>query len=196
MLIRKIFLVLIMLFCLSSCLSPVNDNSNKYLLSNTCNSYCGHQTHRSILVMPVKSNTIYNTTLMAYTNQPHQVAYFAKNRWADTPGSMLQELMTQALQDSHYFRAVGTFPTTGKYDYMLTTQLVELRQVFYGTNSVVVLTINAQLINANTGFIVGSRQFSMTQPAPQNSPYGGVIAANYATNNFLRQLVSFCVNKY
>lgn len=142
-----------------------------------------------------ESNAVYNTTDMAYTTEPYQVAYFANNGWAETPAKMLQPLIVQALQSTHYFKAIGTSIISTRYDMILTTQLLQLQQDFTNKNvrSQVHLVLRAQLINAATGRVIAARQFSAVEAAPTNNPYGGVIAANRAASVVMEELAAFCL---
>jgi cholesterol transport system auxiliary component len=191
----RIFIVISMLLFLSNCsvFSPIKTDETSYELK-TIPSVAIQKTRRTtLIIMQPEANSIYNTTRMVYTIKPYQVAYFAKNRWAASPGKMLQQLMIQTLQNTHYFKAVIAPPFSGMYDYILNTQLFELQQDFTHNPSVIRLRLNAQLIQSGTNRIIATKQFTVIEPAPQNTPYGGVIAANRAVSELLRQLVNFCV---
>jgi cholesterol transport system auxiliary component len=129
---------------------------------------------------------------MAYTAQPYQIAYFVKSRWADTPAQMLQSLLTQALQDTHYFYMVGASPASGYYDYVLNTQLLQFEQTFSGHGSEFYITLRAQLIKTASNQVIATRQWTVIEAAPENTPYGGVIAANRATVKMLERVAAFC----
>lgn len=188
--IKKI--VLLTPFLLSGCISPVNTNYTRYQLTASPH-VCVKRTHNAtLLVLKPETNTIYSTTQMAYTKQPYEIAYFAKNRWADTPANMLQQLMIQSLQSTHYYRAIITPTYTAHFDYVLSTQLVELKQDFTQHPSIVRIKLRAQLIQASTSRVLRAKQFSVTAPAPQDSPAGGVMAANRAVDQLLKELNAFC----
>lgn len=186
------------LFCillgLSGCslLSPVKVGpEHVYMLTATSTPIVKRNSHLTLLVLPIESNDLYNTTLMAYTNKPYQLSYFSKNGWAEPPAKMLQPLLIQTLQNTHFFRAITTFPT--QYDYALSVQLLELKQNFLCRTSVIQLKLRAQIINASTNVIIATKQFSLTRVAPCPNPYGGVIAANEATAAALSQIALFTI---
>ena len=135
----------------------------------------------------------YNTKRMAYVKKPYEIAYFSENHWADTPADMLQPLMVEALQKTGRFRAVTAAPSIGQENLLLSMQLLRLQQVFLQSPSEVQLTLRAQLINAATRKIIATKLFTITQPAQQDTPYGGVVAANQAVAKLLKQLADFCV---
>lgn len=173
-------------------ISPNRSQKNLYVL-NSVPSIHLKKTHtaKTIMVSPVEANTLYNTTAMAYTLRPYQIAYFAKNRWADTPANMIQTLIIQALQNAHSFRSVVTPSFRGQADYVLNTQLIELQQDFLQNPSVLRLKLQVQFTNAASGNIIRSKIISVTVPTLQNSPCGGAIAANIAVRQALVQIVNF-----
>jgi cholesterol transport system auxiliary component len=196
--IEKIFASLFLLsvtILLSGCslLSPVQSNAgNQYVINTVPCVTTKPRSQAALLVMPMTASPIYNTTQMAYSTDPYQISYFAKNSWANTPPQMLQNLIVQTLQNTHHFRTVDAPPTIAQYDYALNTQLLELKQDFIGTQSCVRLKIRAQIINMSTNRVIATKEFTYIQPTVQNTPYGGVIAANEAACMILRELARFC----
>lgn len=193
---RILVLVAIILYAITGCsvFGPVQvNNATTYELNTVPHLKKHNRRSGAILVMPMQSNPIYDTTQIAYSLRPYQVAYFAKNQWATTPAQMIQLLIVQTLQNSGYFRVVSLAPVLGHYNYILTTRLIELRQMFMVPQSVVRIKMRAELADASTGKIIASREFSAFQTAPQNTPYSGVQAANIAVANVLKQLLRFCV---
>lgn len=182
---------------LSSCslLSPVDLSSQStYLLNTLPQPTSSKRSHPiTLLVMPVESRPIYNTTQMAYSTKPHQIAYFSQNQWGETPSQMWLPLMVQSLQRTHYFRAVVTPPFSAHYDYVLNTQMVQLKQDFTCQPAVVQLTLRVQITRASTNQLIATRQFSVQQPMTQRTPYAGVLAANEAAAAILKEINSFCI---
>lgn len=199
----KNFLLITCIFFLASCsiFSPIKNNAKTYALTTKtcCSNYSNYQYKSShghtLAVAPVQAMPVYNSNLMAYSTYPYQVAYFAKSTWVAAPADMLQPLIIQTLQNTHYFYAVNASVMTGNYDYILNTQLIELQQNFCKPCSVVRLTLRAQLVNATNNHIIAAKEFSVVERAPQNTPYGGVIAANRATTRVLEKLTQFCLQK-
>lgn len=193
----KNLVFLAMSFILSSCslLGPVNQEQQKsYVLDTLPQHMPKHEARAAtILVMQPETRPIYNTTQMAYTDKPYQVSYFSENQWAETPSQMLFPLLVQSLQNTNYFHAVVVAPYAGKYEYMLTTQILQLTQNFLHNTSYVDMSVRVQLSRVTTGQLIATKQFSRHVPMPQKSPYGGVIAANWATSSILREISEFCV---
>lgn len=193
---RYLLLAIGMLF-FSACsvLSPVQPKEpTKYMLSRTPACVPVKRTHHKIMLVSVpETRPVYNTNQMAYTLRPYQMAYFSRNEWAETPTQMLHPLLVQTLQNTHYFQAVMVPPYTGRYEYMLNTQLLEFKEDYTQRVPVFVMKVNAQLYKIATNQIYAARQFTTTIVMPQNSPYGGVYAANAATANILEQISIFCL---
>lgn len=192
--IKNLCLIISISVLLSGCslLSPVKANENTYMLTSAPQvAKSPHHHHTVLLVMPVDTQPIYNTTQMAYTNQQYKLAYFANNQWGETPPQMLQNLIIQTLQNTNHFAAVNSSISDGSYDYILNTRMLELKQIFYGNISVVRLSVRVQVVSGTTNRVVATKQFTSEVTAPQASPYGGVIAANRATSQVLAQIARF-----
>ena len=147
-----------------------------------------HTTFKTIAVSMPTANRIYQSKQMLYSVRPHELSEFAKNRWAEPPVQMLQPLIIQALQNTHHFKAVAPAISGGRYDLLLNTQVIDFYQDFCESGSVFKLTLRAQMIKVASGKVVASKQFTVIQPAPRPNPYGGVIAANIASEKVLNEL--------
>ena len=188
-------LILMLALILSGCsfLSPVQiQPENNYLLTATHIALPRHAARPiTLLVVQPETEALYNTTQMVYTTRPYQIAYFAQNRWAETPSQMLHSLIVQTLQNAHYFRRVVSPPYAGRYDYVLSTRILTLQQNFLYHPSIVQLTVRADLIKAGNNQIIATKLFTITVPMQQRTPYSGVVAANHATVKLLSELALF-----
>src|SRR3990167_2910530 len=149
----------------------------------------------NILVMLPETAPAYNTTQMAYTIKPYQVAYFGKNRFAETHAQMLHPLIVQTLQKTNFFHAVIMLPTMGRYQFILNTRILQLQQNFTHRPPAVELIVLAQLSQVETNQVIATQLFSIHEPIIYRTPYGGVLAANHATEKLLRELALFCLKK-
>lgn len=188
-------LILMMILTSCSVFSPIKTASHTNYVLNALPAPTVKTPSRriSLLIAPIETNAMYNTTQMAYSTQPYQINYFVKNRWAVTPDQMLQALVVQTLQNTHYFQSVMYFPPIGYYDYVLHIQILELRQEFLPTSSKMHVVLRVELVNAVTKKILATQQFSRVEPA-QPTPAGGVIAANEAMRYILKKLAIFCLH--
>lgn len=148
----------------------------------------------TLMVATPQASAVYNTTQMAYTKECYELAYFAKNAWADTPPNMLQVLMVQTLQNTRHFKAVLSSGSTVTPDYVINTELLEIQQDFTHFPTIVRIRAHVQIVNAGTNTIVAHKQFAVCECA-DGSPCGGVIAANQATRKLLRQIEGFVLSK-
>ena len=189
--------ILLVILLLSSCsiLGPIKqENQNVYVIDTLPSGMSKYSSHGgTILVLQPETRPVFNTTQMAYTDKPYQISYFSENQWAETPSMMLYPLLVQSLQNTNYFHAVVVPPFTGKYQYVLSTQILKLQQNFMHQSSFLEMKVRVQLSNVLTGQLVATRQYSIKMPMPQKSPYGGVIAANRAAASIMRQIAEFCV---
>jgi cholesterol transport system auxiliary component len=193
---KKVLSALILLLSSCSVLGPVKTgNETNYTLNMLPHTAIHHTHAATLLVMPTDSNAIYGTTQMAYNQKPYQVAYYAKSRWADNPAKMLNQLIIQTLQNTHYFHAVVSSVTAGNYNYVLNTQLIELKQDYTQCPSAERLVLRAQLTRTSDNRIIATKQFSVSRTATQNTACGGVVAANYAAAEMLKQLSDFCTRR-
>jgi len=196
--IRRNFLsaiVLTSILGLNGCFSPVDNAPAKtYVLSPTLPTVAASKkTKLTLLVEAPIASPALNTNEMAYVEKTYQLAYFSKNRWVDTPALMLQPLIIQALQNANYYKAVAASPFIGDYDMVLNTRLLTLQQNFLQSPSQIQLSLRAQLVNYKTRQVIASKQFDIVEPTSENTPYGGVVAANRATTQLLQQLTEFCL---
>lgn len=187
--------VLLLLASCSNLFAPVKTDIENHYEINTVPDVAMKRSHGgTLLVMRPETNPIYDTTQMAYTVRPYQVAYFSKNRWIRTPAQMIQPLIIKTLQNTHYFHAIVSPPLITQHQYILNTQILKLEQDFMCNPSLIRFTLRAELIRASTGRVIATKEFSVVRSAPENSPYGGVIAANQAVAVALQQVASFCLN--
>jgi cholesterol transport system auxiliary component len=127
--------------------------------------------------------------------EPYQVSYFVKSSWIESPAQMLQPLMVQTLQNTHMFHAVNGTEAAGAYDYILNTQILKFEQDFTRPQSVFRLTLRVNLLGAVQHRVLRSQEITVVELAPQNTPYGGVIAANRATAKALVAIRHFCLGR-
>ncbi|MGE3920528.1 MAG: ABC-type transport auxiliary lipoprotein family protein [Gammaproteobacteria bacterium] len=151
------------------------------------------RTNNTILVLPIIADPSINDKQMAYTLKNHEIAYFAKNNWAAPPAQMILPPLAAALRDSNHFTAVAVVPFAGTTTYGLFTQILELRQDFTVNPSIVKITIACQIGLSSNGRIIASRQFHVEIPTAENTPYGGVMAANEGLAQILRELTTFVI---
>lgn len=189
---KNISLVLMMAL-LSGCLSPVNTNPpSSYVIDSLPRDIpVSNRGNSVILVSTPDARPIYQTTQMAYSSHPYQIQYFSENQWAETPAQMLQPLLVQTLQNTHRFSGVMMPPYVGRYTYSLSTQILRFDQDFVSVPHAFKLVAQVSLSRYSSSELIATREFSISVPLPEQSPYGGVLAANMATRRLLSEVAGF-----
>jgi cholesterol transport system auxiliary component len=144
------------------------------------------------LSMP-RASPGFDTTQMAYQRQPHQIEYFALNRWLDTPAHMLEPLLLQSLEQSRGFSAVVRTPGLVTAKIRLDTELIRLQQDFTSKPSRIQLTLRAQLVDISAKRVLAVKVFDVVENAASDDAQGGVAAANLALKSALDQVLDFCL---
>ncbi len=183
---------------LSSCtlFSPVNIDIKKHELNNIPLHLPTERTHEAtLLVLVPEAIPAYATTQMAYSTQAYQIAYFAKNEWAERPSQMIQPLIVKTLRSTQFFSEVLSPPYFGGHTFVLVSEILELKQDFTSEPAMLKLAMRIDLIRGATNQVVASKEFAVREPMQGRSPYAGVVAANEALPKLLRELVEFVTEK-
>jgi len=191
------FIVILLSLMLNACsiFSPVKtEPANKFVVTSIPPPQMT-KTRRAGTLMVTEPNVkpFYNATDMIYSKGPYSIAAYSKNSWADPPAQMLQPLIIQTLENTLHFKAVIPTTSLGKYDYILNSQLIDFKQVFFGRESIFQITLRVELIDEVTRNVIAEKEFSVSAFSPQNSPFGGVVAANCATEKLLTELTTWCL---
>lgn len=121
-----------------------------------------------------------DTRGIAYRSEPHQIRYYTKSRWADTPARMLATTLTAALEASGLFDAVVDDNRLSA-NYLLTTQLHRLEQLIAAQGEGwVQLQFRLQLIELPQRKLLGSWLIDVKSPTTANNAAAAVAAANQA----------------
>jgi cholesterol transport system auxiliary component len=175
--------------------SPVKTPvTNEYQLSSySTKQFVSKPKTITLLVTAPEAVSGYQTVEMRYINKPFQLESFTKNAWTSPPADMLYPLLVQSLQRTGYFHAVASTPTAGA-DYRLDTQLLTLDQNFLKKPSVLEFSVKIVLIHIDDNKVVASRIISQQIACPMETPYGGVIAANQASQQFTGAAAEFVIS--
>ncbi len=196
---RRIFLTLVSAVLLAGCTglrAPQVDSPNLYVLDAQLTIKAAPVKRDLVLAVSMpRARPGFDTPQMGYLRQPHELDYFAANRWIDSPSHMLAPLLTHALEQTGSFRAIVQTPGVIAADIRLDTELIRLQQDFQTQPSRVQLTLRAQLIDVVGKRVIAVKLFDETENATSNDAYGGVIAANRVVQRVLGQLADFCVNE-
>ena len=144
-----------------------------------------------IITMP-KASPGFDTRRMMYTRAPHQLEYFARNEWIDTPAQMLRPLMISAIEITGAFNAVLAKQSVVS-DLRLESEVIKLVQDFSTKPSQVQFTLKVSFIDSATQQVIATQEFNERVNANSDNPNGGVLAANVAINLALDKLSVFSI---
>jgi len=193
--------IILSCFLLFAC-SPVKlPVKNQYQLTQySVKQYKRPQRKVTVLVALPDGVSDYQTSEMLYMKKPYKLEPFAYNAWTSPPADMLYPLILQSLQHSHYFYAVASSPYAEPADYRLDTQLIKLHQSFMTKPSHIELSVKVALTDTTKSEVIASAIICKRVPAPCDTPYGGVMAANKATRLITAAVTQFVIkntgNKY
>jgi cholesterol transport system auxiliary component len=146
----------------------------------------------TLIVNPTHAAAGFDSSHIIYVRAPHRLEYFAHSEWVDTPARMLAPLIVAAIERRGGFGAVVLTPSASAGDLVIETQIVRLQQDFGQQPSSVRFTLRADLVDAATRRVLGSREFDVSVPSASDDPRGGVEAASRAVQDALDQLAVFC----
>lgn len=185
-------LVILSLLALCSGCAVKPNIQNKYQLQSF--GYTKSKQHSySIFVSTPLAAEGFQTEQMKYVVKPYELSSFAKNAWVGPPARLLFPLMVQSLQNTNHFFAVTSVPYSDRANYRLDTQLLNLYQSFLTKPSHIKLTVKNVITNSLSSQVVSSKIFSYNIPCPVDGPYGGVVAANQATEKYTKALSAFVI---
>lgn len=183
------------LLLLLSCSAVKLPETNQYQLSAySVKQWAGKPSRNTLLVTPPEAAPGYETNAMRYIKKPYQLETFAKNAWASPPADMLEPLLVQSLQRSGRFYAVSSGAYTQGSNYRLDTEVLSLQQNFLTKPSVLEFSVKVVLTHVDDNKVLASRIISKQIPCPTNTPYGGVIAANRATQEITATVTDFVMS--
>lgn len=133
-----------------------------------------------------------NSREIAYQPEPHQLRYYSRSQWADTPPRMLESALVNAFERSGLFKGVVHGPSPVDAGYRLGTELLRLEQDFTGEGaSVLRLALRVSLSDLNERRLLGSRLIEAAVPAPSENAEGGVRAAQQALAQAVQEVLRF-----
>jgi cholesterol transport system auxiliary component len=144
-----------------------------------------------LLITQPRAQAGFDTARMAYLLRPHEVSYYAFNQWADTPARLLHQIMVENLDKTGLWSAVLQARGTVPVHYRLECDNLVLEQQFFSRPSRVRLALRAQIVETKKEMILGTRYFEVFEAAATDDPYGGVQAANQASEKFIVELAEW-----
>ena len=130
---------------------------------------------------------------MIYVLTPFELQSYTQSRWIAPPANMLNLVLVNAIEATHYFKAVASPPFMAKTQYQLNSYLVAMDQSFMRPTSRVNLVLSVTLVNSQTSEVLAAKTFVSNVDAPGNNAYSGVIAANQAASDVAKEVARFVV---
>lgn len=191
---RKKSIAFLAALSLSSCVSGYNPPKQYALTAVNQQPLAVAPVKTTLLVSQPNAVLAYQSSNMLYVSQNYQLQPFAKNTWNVPPAEMLFPLITESIQNTHYFSAVIPSPTFAYANWRLDTYVIKLQQDFTHKPSVVELELDATLIDNVKARVIANKRFYIQAVAPSDTPYGGVVAANEACKQLMNELSVWVVN--
>jgi cholesterol transport system auxiliary component len=177
-------------------LSPEKVAVQKEILNKIPHQIPEAQAHAAtLLILTPDTQPIYDTTQMAYTIRPYEVAYFRQHEWGEKPAQMIQTLLVQTFQNTHYFSAILMPPYLAGYTYALRSEILDLKQDYTSDPPMLRLAMRFRLSDGATHQVIASREIAVHEPMQEKTPYAGVIAANDAIAKVLQEVAKFVLEK-
>ena len=133
-----------------------------------------------LIVTPTQAAAGFDTAHIIYMQRPHELEFFSKNEWVDTPARMLTPLIVSVIAQRDEFGAVMPTPSAAVGDMRLDTEIIALQHEFVSRPSAVRFVLRAYVVDNKTRRVLASRDFSKVVLAASDNPLGGVNAANKA----------------
>lgn len=152
--------------------------------------------HGTLLVNLPRVQSGFNTQRMAYVTRDHELNFFAYSQWAESPAHMLLPLLVKNLERTNQWEAVVQMPSPVRGDYQLIPENLYIQHEFTQKPSRVRIHLRLQLIRIKNFHVVGTHELTILENAKSEDPYGGVQAANAATERLLKEIstwLSLCM---
>lgn len=184
------------LLAAAGCLSPRGDAAPVHTYQLSLDDRTGEARPLDVngpvlLVSPPQSHPGFETPRMIYVKRPYELEFYSVNQWADAPARLFAPVLVHALGQTGTWRAVVLLPNSVRGDYRLEASGFAVQQEFLQQPSRVRVTVRTQLVEMKESRIVSSRSFDVTEDAPSEDAYGGVLAANRATAKLLDHIASW-----
>ncbi len=146
----------------------------------------------ALVVAPPTAAPGFDGPQIAYVKALHELEFFSRSEWVDTPAHMLAPLLVRALERSGAFASVAEARSASSTALRLDAEVVRLVQEFTVRPSRVRLTVHIRLSEVASQRVLGAREFEAVEQAPSDTVQGGVVAANRAVQRVLDEIVAYC----
>ncbi|MET3108566.1 cholesterol transport system auxiliary component [Oxalobacteraceae bacterium GrIS 2.11] len=148
----------------------------------------------TLLVNPPLAAPGFDSQHIVYTRVAHQLEYFARSQWIDTPARMLAPMIVDVLAANGSFQAVAPATSAAAGDLRLTSEIVRLEHDFTTPAGQLRFTLRATVLDNATRKVLAWREFDEVVVPDSGSAYDGIVAANRAVQLGLKDLSGFCAD--
>lgn len=146
----------------------------------------------TLLVNTPRSAPGFESSHMVYIETPYRLDYFATHAWVDSPARMMAPLIRRDLESSGLFEKVVSSPVRSiNYNLRLEFELQYLQQDFTAGKNEEQVGVRVDLFDVSHHELIGSKVFSLSEPAKARTPYAGVVAANQMMPRLMMDVIRF-----
>lgn len=134
----------------------------------------------SLQIQMLPAGAVAETTSIAYSRQPHEVAFYQLASWNERPVRQVPRLLQQRLQASNVAAAVGLLGDPLRSDWLLTVAIDRLQHDVAMPPGQAQVRLTAAVYDRRDGQRIGSRSFDATAPVDRAESAAAVAAMSIA----------------
>lgn len=146
-----------------------------------------------LLLREMDASAFYQEPRLAYSRSPGTRANYEFAYWAEQPAKRLTWLLRQRIEASGTVATVAPLSVGVIGDYQLNTRLVDFYHDAATPPGVVLLLVEAELVQRERGTLLGRRIFVNQQPVASYDAEGAAQAMSRATTQVINDIVAWLV---
>ena len=191
---KNLFYLLIVLLISGCSLKQEVTDTNSYSIDFNSKNSSYKNIGKSILIEEPLVNKSFNSRSIFYSTKPYLFEEYAKNRWINSPSSMIHNSLAESFQNSNLFSLVSLEDTKIKYDYVIKTSVIKIYHEINGDESYAILKIKFDLLKDKT--LVKTMDYDKKVLVLQNKPYEFVKSMNKSFEEIVEELIKEINNSY
>lgn len=162
---RRIYLAALLVFLAGICGCGASRPVKYYVIDSgpATPSTASQQFPVSLLVGRVYTSHVYRDDRLVYGSGPVQLGTYEFERWAQTPASMIQDILVTYLRGTGQYRAVSRVGSASHGDYIVRTNLVSFYEVDK-PQLVARFSVHLDLFDPKAGSVVWTGSYSHDEP--------------------------------
>lgn len=191
---KNLFYLLIVVLISGCSLKQEVTDTNSYSIDFNSKNSSYKNIGKSILIEEPLVNKSFNSRSIFYSTKPYLFEEYAKNRWINSPSSMIHNSLAESFQNSNLFSLVSLEDTKIKYDYVIKTSVIKIYHEINGDESYAILKIKFDLLKDKT--LVKTMDYDKKVLVLQNKPYEFVKSMNKSFEEIVEELIKEINNSY